>query len=78
MGAVKRVMVESAREVCGSVRVGGKNPKSVWWNDEIKATVRRNEAAWKEVLAVSDEEAKEDVWKRTERRIERLNINVYI
>ena len=31
---VKRAMVESAREVCGSVRVGGKNPKSVWWNDE--------------------------------------------
>ena len=27
---VKQAMVESAREVCGSVRVGGKNPKSVW------------------------------------------------
>ena len=27
---VKRVMVESAREVCGSVRVGGKDPKSLW------------------------------------------------
>ena len=26
---VKRVMVESARKVCGSVRVGGKNLKSV-------------------------------------------------
>ena len=26
---VKRAMVESAREVCGSVRVGRKNPKSV-------------------------------------------------
>ena len=42
---VKRVMVESAREVCGSVRVGGKNPKSVWWNDEIKAAVKKKEAA---------------------------------
>ena len=31
---VKRVMVETAREVCDSVRVGGKNPNSVWWNDE--------------------------------------------
>ena len=41
------------REVCGSVRVGGKNPKSVWWNDEIKAVVRRK------VLAASDVEAKE-------------------
>ena len=28
-------------------------------NDEIKAAVRRKEAAWKEVLATSDEEAKE-------------------
>ena len=43
-------MVESAREVCGSLRIGGKNLKSVWRNDEIK----------------------KDVWKRTERRRERL------
>ena len=44
---VKRAMVESGREVCGSMRVGGKNPESVWWNDEIKAAARRKEAAWK-------------------------------
>ena len=25
----------------------GKNPKSMWWNDEIKDAVRRKEAAWK-------------------------------
>ena len=25
--------------------VRGKNPKSVWWNDEIKAAVRRKEAS---------------------------------
>ena len=37
------------------MRIGGKNPKSVWWNDEIKASVKRKEAAWKEVLAASDE-----------------------
>ena len=30
---VKRVIVESAREVCSSVRVGGKNPKN-WRNDK--------------------------------------------
>ena len=30
----------------------------MWWKDEIKAAVRRKEAAWK-VLAASDEEAKE-------------------
>ena len=38
---------------------GGKNPKSLWWNDEKKVAVRRNEAAWKKVLAASHEEAKE-------------------
>ena len=37
---------------------GGKNPKTVRWNDEVKATVRGKEAAWKKVLAASDEEAK--------------------
>ena len=28
---VERKMAESAREVCGSVRARGKNPKSAWW-----------------------------------------------
>ena len=73
---VKRLMVESAREECGLVRVRGKNPKSVWWNDEVKAAVRRKEAAWK-VLAARDEEAKKDVWKLTEKKRERLK-DVYI
>ena len=31
------------------MRVGGKNPKSVRWNDKIKAAVKRKEAAWKGV-----------------------------
>ena len=35
-GQVKRAIVESARELCGSVRVGVKNPKSMGWNDEVK------------------------------------------
>ena len=47
---VKRAMVESAREVCGSVRMGGNNPKSMRCNDKVKAATRR-----KEVLAASDE-----------------------
>ena len=47
-----------------------KNPKSVWWNNEIKAMVRRKEAAWKEVLVASHEEAKETCMEayRDERR----------
>ena len=55
---VKRVKV-SSREVCTSVRVGGKNPNSMWWNDKIKAAVRRKENAEKGVLAASNEEIKE-------------------
>ena len=38
---------------------GGKNPKSVWWNDEVKDAARRKDVAWKEVLTSSDEEANE-------------------
>ena len=56
---LKRALVESAREVCGSVGVGGKNSKSVLWEDEINVVVKRKKAAWKGVLAASDEEAKE-------------------
>ena len=52
-------MVESTREVCGSVRQGEKNPKSVCWNDEVKAVVKRMEDGWKEVVAASPEDAKE-------------------
>ena len=41
----------------------GKNPRSVWWKDEMKAAVRRNEAVWKGVLVASDEETKERCMK---------------
>ena len=52
-------MVGSVREVCGSVIVGEKSPKKMWWSNDIKATVRRKDAAWKKVLATIDEKAKE-------------------
>ena len=51
---MKHSIVESAREVCGSVRAGGKNLKIMWWNNEIKLAVKK-----KEVLVPRDEEAKE-------------------
>ena len=50
-----------------SVKV--KNPKSVWWNDEVKTTVKRKEESWKEVLGDKDEDAKQrclEVWKEKE------------
>ena len=49
MGAGNTAMVESTGEVCGSLTVGGKNPKSGC----------RKKAVWKEVLAASDGEAKD-------------------
>ena len=52
--------------------MGGNNPKSVWWNDEVKAADKRKEAAWKEVLGARNEDAKEICMKayRKERRKE--------
>ena len=52
---VQRVIVEIARLLCGSLKVGGKNLKNVRWNDMVKAGVRRKKAAWREVLADSNE-----------------------
>ena len=72
--SIKWAIVESSREVCGSVRAGGKSPKSVWWNNEIKAAVREKEAAWKGVLAVSDEEKKErcmEAYRKEKRKIKK-------
>ena len=66
-----------ATEVCGSMRVGGKNPNSVWWNDEVKVAVRRKEAAWKEVLAASDEEVEERcirAYKEEKRKVKGVHI----
>ena len=37
-------MLDSAREVCATVRVVGKNPKNLWWNDVVKVAVERKEA----------------------------------
>ena len=51
------------------MRVGGNNPKSVGWNNEVKATFRR-----KELLVASNEEEKERCmeahreWKRKVKR----------
>ena len=56
------------------MRVGGKNPKNLWWNNEIKATVRRKEAPWKGVLAASDEGSKErcmEAYREDKRKVKR-------
>ena len=71
---VKPAMFESAREVCGSVLVGGGTPKIVWWNDQVKAAVKRKKDAWKEVLGARDEDAKErclQFYKEKKRKVKR-------
>ena len=55
--------------MCGSVRVGGRNLKSVWWNDRVKAAVKRNE-----VLGARDEDARErclEFYKEEKRKVKR-------
>ena len=55
MGAGKTCNVGHCKRSMWLSKSWRKNPKSVWWNDEIKAGVRRKEAAWKGVLAASNE-----------------------
>ena len=69
---MKRAMVESARKMCGSVRIVGGNPKSVWWNYQVKAAVKRKEDNWKRVLGARDGNAKErylEVYKEEMRKV---------
>ena len=66
---MKWAIVGSAREVYVSVRVGCGNPKSVWRNNEVKATVKK-----KEVLRARDEDARErclEVYKEENRKVKR-------
>ena len=60
---MKRAMVESARKMCGSVRIVGGNPKSVWWNYQVKAAVKRKEDAWWNDQVKAAVRRKEDAWK---------------
>ena len=51
------------------MRVGGKNPKNVWWNDVVKSAVER-----KEVLGLRDEVAKDrciEIYKEEKRKVKR-------
>ena len=62
-------MVESARKVRGSVPVGGGNPKSLLWNNQVKAVFKR-----KEVLGTIDGDAREsglEVYIKEKRKVKR-------
>ena len=68
MGAGK---VNGAKEVCGSMRERKKNTKKMWWNDMVKVTVERKEAAWKMVLETWDK-VKKDVREFIDKKRGRL------
>ena len=61
---VKRAVVESAREVCGSVMVGGRNPKSVWWDDEVRERGLFGRKCCEPEMNMQ----KKDVWKFTKKK----------
>ena len=49
----------------------------MWWNDDVKAAVRRMETAWKDVLSASDEETKErcmETYRKEKRKVKRCII----
>ena len=71
---MKRAMVKSAREMRSLVRVGGLNPKSVWWDDQVKVAIKRKEGAWKEVLGAREKDARErrlEAFKEEKRKVKR-------
>ena len=73
----KRAIVESTREMCGSVGVGEGSPKNVWWNNEVKAAVKRKETAWRKCCEPEAKMQKKDVWEFTKKKRERLKRCIY-
>ena len=54
------------------MRVGDGNPKGVWWNDQVKAAVKRNEDDLKEALTARDEDTRErylEAYKEKKRKV---------
>ena len=68
---------DSAREVCGSVKVRGKNPKNLWWNDMIKASVERRRLHRRRYMELQMRLQKADVWRFRKKRREKLKRCIY-
>jgi hypothetical protein len=56
---LKEALVNSAREICGSAKVGNRNVNSEIWCDEVKQAINRKKEAWLKVLQAKDEILKE-------------------
>src|SRR5678815_1668645 len=71
---MKEVIVSSAKEVCGCAKVGSKNVKSEWWNEEVMQAVKSKKEAWLNVLKANDEVSKErclELYKEEKRNTKR-------
>lgn len=47
----KRVITDSANEVCERKVIGGQNKRTAWWNNVVKQKVKEKKDAWKQYLA---------------------------
>ena len=64
--------------MCGSVRLGGGEPRNVWQNGVVKAAVERKEVGWKKVLGARGKVVNKDVWKLKMKKRERLKGVLYL
>ena len=42
----KRILVESAREVCGEVVCKDRKFRTPWWNQEVKEAIKEKKEFW--------------------------------
>ena len=71
---VKRKMVESAREVCGSVRFREKN---MWWNNEVKSGVKKKELLGRRCWQLEMKLQNKDVWTLTNKKKRTIKRGTY-
>ena len=58
--------------MCGSVRVGGKKPKSMWWNDEANLGLRERRMIVRRCKGLEMRLQTKDVRKFTKKKSKRL------
>jgi hypothetical protein len=47
---LKEIIIESAREACGTIKVSNKLKQTAWWNEEIKHETKIKKEKWKKYL----------------------------
>ncbi|XP_045471756.1 uncharacterized protein LOC123678663 [Harmonia axyridis] len=49
-GRFKNILMESAKRVCGSVKIGRNRRGTAWWNDNLKRQIKMKKILWKKYL----------------------------